>query len=640
MNNLKEREKKMKTMKKALAILLTVAMVLALGVTVFAEDTTPTSTENKGTITISNPEKDVEYTAYKIFEAVPFEGSNDEIKPTASTQGSAVYYATAAQKTYWGNNGSKLFVFTQEGDKYNVSLQENVGAKEIAEFFNNNEKDEQLLDNVTSAGTVKAEEGKPVTWTVDYGYYFISSNSGSVVSIDTTNKDVVIEDKNNYSEPFDPGQGDNPDGQLKNVYKVNGTVAYKTEGETQSVVPVSVKIDDTVTYRISTSTSNYVTKVKEGKDVSEKVTYVSVNDALETGLTLDDKSFVVTVKQPGVEGVTPVAADKYEVASKEVTGKKVFTVKLQWVDGNGDAIYKDGSVLNIEYNATVNDTIQMVGEDGKASENADNTANVTIDSEEDNSWKPEDPTDPIPDPDPVDPTDPDALEGKDVAVKESSVSVYIYALALLKVDGADETKTLKDAHFEISKGKDSAPLTFTKKNDGFYYYDKNGKADLVTPENGIIVVKGVDAGTFTLKETKAPTGYNVMTSTVDFESIVAGTTTTKKTVSTTTYYKESADGTFKKDGDKFVELTEEEKTSYDGTKYAVTDTKAEGTEEVTSESNEIFGENAVTMKVLNNTGAELPSTGGMGTTIFYMVGAILVLGAGILLVTRKRMAVR
>lgn len=40
----------------------------------------------------------------------------------------------------------------------------------------------------------------------------------------------------------------------------------------------------------------------------------------------------------------------------------------------------------------------------------------------------------------------------------------------------------------------------------------------------------------------------------------------------------------------------------------------------------------------NKQGAELPSTGGIGTTIFYILGAILVLGAGIVLVTRRRMS--
>ena len=43
--------------------------------------------------------------------------------------------------------------------------------------------------------------------------------------------------------------------------------------------------------------------------------------------------------------------------------------------------------------------------------------------------------------------------------------------------------------------------------------------------------------------------------------------------------------------------------------------------------------------VVNKAGSELPSTGGIGTTIFYVIGAILVLGAGVLLVTRRRMNV-
>ena len=41
--------------------------------------------------------------------------------------------------------------------------------------------------------------------------------------------------------------------------------------------------------------------------------------------------------------------------------------------------------------------------------------------------------------------------------------------------------------------------------------------------------------------------------------------------------------------------------------------------------------------VINNTGSTLPSTGGMGTTIFYVLGGILVVGAVVLLVARKRM---
>ena len=44
------------------------------------------------------------------------------------------------------------------------------------------------------------------------------------------------------------------------------------------------------------------------------------------------------------------------------------------------------------------------------------------------------------------------------------------------------------------------------------------------------------------------------------------------------------------------------------------------------------------MEIENKYGTELPSTGGMGTTIFYIIGSVLVIGAVVLLVTKKRMS--
>ena len=46
---------------------------------------------------------------------------------------------------------------------------------------------------------------------------------------------------------------------------------------------------------------------------------------------------------------------------------------------------------------------------------------------------------------------------------------------------------------------------------------------------------------------------------------------------------------------------------------------------------------ATVIPVLNTTGTQLPETGGIGTTIFYLIGAILVIGAGVVFVTRRRM---
>ena len=47
---------------------------------------------------------------------------------------------------------------------------------------------------------------------------------------------------------------------------------------------------------------------------------------------------------------------------------------------------------------------------------------------------------------------------------------------------------------------------------------------------------------------------------------------------------------------------------------------------------------ATAVVVVNKAGTELPSTGGMGTTVFYVLGSVLVLGAVVLLVTKKRMS--
>ena len=51
-------------------------------------------------------------------------------------------------------------------------------------------------------------------------------------------------------------------------------------------------------------------------------------------------------------------------------------------------------------------------------------------------------------------------------------------------------------------------------------------------------------------------------------------------------------------------------------------------------------ENDGGVHIINKTGAELPSTGGMGTTIFYIIGSVLVLAAVVLLIVRKRMSDR
>ena len=110
----------------------------------------------------------------------------------------------------------------------------------------------------------------------------------------------------------------------------------------------------------------------------------------------------------------------------------------------------------------------------------------------------------------------------------------------------------------------------------------NGK--VTTPSSGKLRIQGLAEGTYYLTETQQPAGYNILKEAIKIE--------------------------IDKDGN---------------IKYA---SKSEKLNSMPSGGN---------VKVLNNTGSLLPSTGGMGTTLFYIFGAILVIGSGVVLITKKRM---
>ena len=106
-------------------------------------------------------------------------------------------------------------------------------------------------------------------------------------------------------------------------------------------------------------------------------------------------------------------------------------------------------------------------------------------------------------------------------------------------------------------------------------------------EDGKITFSGIAAGTYTLTETDTLNGYNLL------------------------------------DAPIIVTITPD------------VDDPSQATVAVSSGEGTASG-NVIT--IVNQSGTTLPSTGGMGTTIFYTIGAVLVLGAGVLMVTRRRMA--
>ena len=140
--------------------------------------------------------------------------------------------------------------------------------------------------------------------------------------------------------------------------------------------------------------------------------------------------------------------------------------------------------------------------------------------------------------------------------------------------------TLKEAgtEFKVSKAA-----------DGYYYPDAKGSSEVVTDANGLILIRGLDNDkTYTLTETETLPGYNML--------------------------------------DEDVTLTLQEDTATEG--------------EDDADPTYSFDQFENWGSVINQSGSVLPSTGGIGTTIFYIIGAILVIGAGVVLVTRRRMNVQ
>lgn len=196
---------------------------------------------------------------------------------------------------------------------------------------------------------------------------------------------------------------------------------------------------------------------------------------------------------------------------------------------------------------------------------------------------------------------------------EDKVIVFTYELDTTKVDGQDNTTKLKDAKFVLlnSEGTKVAKIVGGKfagwqdlpnaGADGKIAADAwTSESVLTSDENGMFKVAGLDEGTYLLREIVAPTGYNMLTA--DITVVITATTST-------TWNGENASTALTK-----LEVTAGGKTTEGNTSTGI-----------------------VGITVENNKGATLPETGGIGTTIFYVLGAILVLGAGVLLVVKKRM---
>ena len=469
----------MKTMRKLFTVLLALAMTLALAVSAFAADT--------GSITITNPQGDHTYTAYKIFD-VTYTADGVNYSYTISETDAA--FSTVKAYADVAANGRTLTPVANS-NKYNVSIGTGFSAASFAQY---------LRTNVGSLGTGTAFTKVDNTMKASglaLGYYFVSGTSGTVCELATA-KDIQIRDKNEVPQ------------------------IEKVVNDNDGTVEIGQVLTYTITGKVP-STTGYT-----------EYTY-EVTDTMSKGLTFS-KDVKVTI------GGTDVTAAATITNKANGFVASVNMMKYQ------DQIDKP---VVITYTATVN-------EKAIVNDKETNTAVLKYSN---------------------DPANKDSYKESTVTVDVFSFNIVINKYAAnnadTKLEGAKFV--LKNAESKYYK-YDAATKAVT------WVDDKSAATEVSTDANGAARFDGLEAGTYYLEETAAPTGYNQLTKDIT------------------------------------IVLDENGSATINGA------ASAPGTD------------HSLTTGVANSTGTVLPETGGTGTVIFVALGALAVICAGVFLVTNKRMS--
>ena len=456
--------------------------------------------------------------------------------------------------------------------------------------------------------------GSAVKTTVENGYYLVvdaytASGDKPTDGSDTASRYMVAVVGDTTMEPKVSTPGID-----KKIIDTDANAAIDGENKKTD----TAAIGDTIEYEITGTVPN-----TEGYTYY----YYVVHDTLSEGLTLDQSSFVVKI---GDKTLTK-GTDYYVYFGEATNSFELALENLKALVDTADNGVSVDSAISIKYNATVNDKAEI----GKIPNT--NTAKLEYSNNPGSSTRSDAAADK--------PGTPGTGAATGVGPKKIT-KTYVTALTILKVDGNGEKLT--GAEFTLTGNNLNKVIvetntTFREATEGEtadYYKLKNGtytktapissegaegynadKYESTTPEyvrvttvttsteatgtpkqivgtvnaEGYVIFTGLNAGTYTLSETKTPSGYNTMS---DITFTISATQSSSSNV-------EGGSITWSSDNATIV---------LDGTN-GVFDTTIE-----------------------NLPGTVLPSTGGIGTTLFYVLGSILVLGAGVLLVSKKRMS--
>lgn len=510
----------MKLIKKIAAIMFAFMMVVSMSCNVKANDTTATTETGEGKITINNAIPGQTYKIYKILELESYD----------STTGNYAYKVTPEWKNFVDGDGNAYLKRVDGTDYVNwVGDATNKGAH-VKEFAKNAiayvKKANSPVITYKEKKAPDASAGK-TTSTVTFdslplGYYLVDSSAGSLCGLDTTAKEVTIEEKNgvpSVDKKVSSTETGNYD--TSNTASIGDTVHFKT------------------TITAQPGAQNYV-----------------LHDKMIEGLTFDQNSVNVSLHKNATNNDENLTNEDYSVVTTGLESKDPkCTFHINFTKELCDRLAANDTIT-VTYSAVLNEKAEIG--------NVDKNTNET--------W---------------------LKYGDSKNTQHETTTTKTFEMNVFKFyedkNNSNTEKGLAGATFKLTKdSQDAVNIGFVKisnetATDDVYRVAKRGEtgtvATITSPKSGKFTIQGLGAGTYYLTETKQPDGYNKLSGPV---TVVI-----------------DKDGQVKvKNGDAYDEVTQ--------------------------------------VKVENKSGTVLPSTGGTGTTMIYLVGALLVLGSGVVLVTKRR----